>query len=284
MVLIKDHFVIHEKLPTWGVGKVVDIINQDLAEVFFEHGGYRKFNRKNNPLTQADTSDINTDIFENINCVNEDKKVLYQDLPSSQKYFLQEFPGGFNGEKYHEHERDYKDVGHALAVELLNQKSYEQLLDSREYEELIVRALKIANKLNLIFPNEKMALKDGLKDDTNKELFAHSLYQLLYSSGELKDRFKGWIKTLEIIGADKWTIASYFLFIIHPDKYMFVKPTVTQAVADMSAFDIAYSAKLNWTTYSKVLKFSEHLKQALHELRPKDMIDVQSFMWCIERS
>ena len=65
---------------------------------------------------------------------------------------------------------------------------------------------------------------------------------------------------------------------------MFVKPTITQAVADMSAFNIAYTPSLNWNTYNKILKFSEYLKQELHELEPKDMIDVQSFMWCILRA
>ena len=285
MILKKDQYVVNAKMTDWGVGKVIDIINQDRAEVFFEHGGYHTFVRKKNSLTQVDPSEVNTDIFDhiNINALNEERKSSYRDIPSLQKYFLQEFPGGFNGDKYHAQERDYKDAGHVLAIELLNQESFKQLLQANNYEEIITRALNVVNKLNLMFPNEKMALKDRLKKETAQEQFAHSLYSLLYGTDDLEGRFQGWIRTLVSIGADKWPTASYFLFIVHPDKYMFIKPTIIQAVADMSSFPIAYTPSLNWNTYNKILKFSEYLKQRIHELEPKDMIDVQSFMWCIMR-
>ena len=82
---------------------------------------------------------------------------------------------------------------------------------------------------------------------------------------------------------DKWMTATFFLFIVFPDKYMFVKPTITQSVADMCAFDIAYTPTLNWSTYSKVLELSDYLKREIKTLEPKDMIDVQSFMWCINQ-
>ena len=88
-------------------------------------------------------------------------------------------------------------------------------------------------------------------------------------------------KVLEELGADKWTTVSYFLFILLPEKYMFVKPTVTQNAAEISAFELNYRPQLNWLTYKSVLEFSEYLQSELVELKPRDMIDVQSFMWCI---
>ncbi len=286
MLLKKDQFVFNPKKPEWGIGKVVEIINQDRARVFFQYGGYRVMVRKTNPLTLANTDKLDTTIFDNLNEDSEagDIERHYKDIPSSISFFLEEFPGGFSGEKYHEWERDYKDEGHILATELLGRVDLEALLSAKDYPEITSRALKVANKTNLIFPNEKMALKDGLKDVSAQEKFSHSLYALLYGKDELEHRFEGWIRMLESIGAGKWTIASYYLFLVRPDKYMFVKPTVTQAVADLSAFNISYTSRLNWNTYSKVLKLSEYLKQELRELGPKDMIDVQSFMWCILRS
>jgi hypothetical protein len=88
------------------------------------------------------------------------------------------------------------------------------------------------------------------------------------------------------MAAAKWTIATYFLFLVHPDRYMFLKPTVTQHAADISGFDIHYRSDLNWRTYEAVLAFAQYLTQALVQqhcqaLMPRDMIDVQSFLWCI---
>ncbi len=285
MLLKKDQFVVNPNKPEWGTGKVTEIINQDRAEVFFQYGGYRVMVRKTNPLVLASEEDIDTTIFKNLskNDLPGNIQKYFRDIPSSISFFLKEFPGGFDGEKYHEWERDYKDAGHNLALELLNEKDFKELIDKQDYSEIVTRSLKVTNKLNLIFPNEKMALKDGLVTEQAQEMFAHSLYSLLYSNEALDERFESWIRVLESIGADKWTVASYFLFVVHPDTYMFVKPTVTNAVADMSAFDISYTPKLNWNTYNQVLKLSTYMKEELKDLKPKDMIDVQSFMWCINR-
>jgi len=141
--------------------------------------------------------------------------------------------------------------------------------------------LRISNATNLIFPNEKMALKDGLESSSNQQAFATALCNLLYGDDDLKPRFERYADILESIGAAKWTIATYFLFIVYPEEYVFLKPTVTQNAADVSGFAINYRPGLNWLTYASVLAFANYLKTELVGLSPRDMIDVQSFMWCI---
>ena len=180
-------------------------------------------------------------------------------------------------------ERNYKLKAHNLALELLDQQDFHFLLTQHQYNEICRRSLKVVNATNLIFPNEKMALKDGLKQEENKKSFSEDLYSLVYGSGELEERFLKFAETLEIIGAAKWTIVSYFLFFMFPQKYVFVKPTATQNAANISAFEIYYRPELNWKTYKSVLEFANYLEEELSELRPRDMIDVQSFMWCIRQ-
>jgi hypothetical protein len=142
------------------------------------------------------------------------------------------------------------------------------------------RALRVSSATNLIFPNEKMALKDGLELPSNQQAFATALFNLFYGDDDLKARFKRYADILEGIGAAKWTIATYFLFIVYPEEYVFLKPTVTQNAAGISGFEINYRPDLNWRTYASVLAFANYLKAELAGLSPRDMIDVQSFMWC----
>lgn len=167
--------------------------------------------------------------------------------------------------------------------EILSQENYSALLDTGEYDEVVKRALQVVNKTNLIFPNEKMALKDGLKDEEKKRQFSEKLYELLYGDGELRLRFETFARHLEDIGAAKWTIVSYFLFIAFPDRYIFLKPTVCQHAAKLVKAELNYRSDLNWLTYKCLLEFAENLKTYLVDagLAPRDMIDVQSFMWCI---
>jgi len=202
-------------------------------------------------------------------------------LPRAVEKFLELFPHGFHGKKYTGQERDYKIKAHQMAQELISEAELKRLLAEGKHEEVCRRALRVANATNLIFPNEKMALKDGLENPLARADFATAFYDLLYSPGSFKARFDGFARVLGSIGANKWTTATYFPFIVHPDQYMFVKPTVTQKAAELSAFEINYRPELNWLTYESVLKFSNYLRAELAELKPRDMIDVQSFMWCI---
>ena len=44
-------------------------------------------------------------------------------------------------------------------------------------------------------------------------------------------------------------------------------------------FDLRYQSKPNWETYSSLLEFAETVRRDLSDLRPRDMIDIQSFLW-----
>lgn len=64
---------------------------------------------------------------------------------------------------------------------------------------------------------------------------------------------------------------------------MFLKPTVSQHAAKLVKAELNYRPELNWLTYKCLLGFAENLKSYLVDagMAPRDMFDVQSFMWCI---
>jgi hypothetical protein len=227
------------------------------------------------------TNEASHPILDNLKIKKSSSGIRYQSLTQSIQYFLEQFPGGFYGNKFQSEEREYKDKAHNLAQELIGRDNLKELLKNKEYSEITKRALKVVNATNLIFPNEKMSLKDGLVSEKSQKAFSESLYELLFGNGEIKDKFESFSNVLENINAAKWTTASYFLFILLPEKYMFVKPTVTQHTSELCGFEINYKPQLNWLTYKLIIEFSNYLYSELAELNPRDMIDVQSFMWCI---
>jgi hypothetical protein len=60
---------------------------------------------------------------------------------------------------------------------------------------------------------------------------------------------------------------------------MFLKPDVTKKAAAIMGFDLLYRPEINWATYSRLLRLSEHLMTVLQPFGARDMIDVQSFIW-----
>ena len=211
----------------------------------------------------------------------ESGRIRYQSLPESIERFLERFPQGFSGDRFAEEERDDKVRAHQFAQDLLSTSALVRLLSANDFVEVCRRALRVSNATNLIFPHEKMARKDGLKSPAHQQVFATALLNLLYGDDDLQPRCERYADILEGIGAAKWTVATYFLCIVYPEEYVFLKPTVTQNAADISGFAIHYRPDLHWHTYASVLAFAKYLTAELVGLSPRDMIDVQSFMWCI---
>ena len=162
---------------------------------------------------------------------------------------------------------------------MLNLKAFDSLLREEKYAEICKRALRVANATNLIFPNEKMALKDGLSQPDSEKLFAVQLYELLWKDGDLEKRFMSFAEALEEIKASKWPIVSYFSFIVHPDQFSVYKADGDTTLRILVCLRVNYKSNLNWLTYQSVLKFSNYLREQISELKPRDIIDVQSFMW-----
>lgn len=277
----KGQRVRHPGKPEWGLGQVLEDSSSASVKVFFVGAGERQLSLSHVSLIPVAGKDAEHVVLDNLRPIADGPGIRYLSLPRAVERFLELFPLGFHGKKYTGQERDCKVKAHQMAQELISEAELKRLIAEGKHEEICRRALRVANATNLIFPNEKMALKDGLGDLLARTEFASALYELLYSPKSFRERFEKFARVLESIGANKWTTATYFPFIVQPDRYMFVKPTITQKAAELSAFEINYRPELNWRTYESVLKFSNYLRAELAELEPRDMIDVQSFMWCI---
>ena len=68
-------------------------------------------------------------------------------------------------------------------------------------------------------------------------------------------------------------------FLAQPDVHVFMKPNTMKAAAERYGHDLRYRSRPNWETYSNLLDFAHQVETDLGDLDPKDMIDIQSFLW-----
>ena len=281
MKYYKGERVKHPARDNWGLGEVLADSDGKSVRIFFVDVGEKILSLDIIQPIQVSEMEASHPVLDNLRIDKSASGIKYQSLAESVQFFLKEYPEGFYGEKYKKDERDYKYDAYKLALELLNKETFHSLLEQQDYLEIRKRTLRVINKTNLIFPYEKMSLNNGLENKEVQRAFSIALYNLLYGEGELRQKFEAFSDVLEKAGADKWPVISYFLFIRFPDKYMFVKPTIMQHLSDLCGFEINYKPQVNWLTYNCVLDFSEYLFHELSDLKPRDMIDIQSFMWCI---
>ncbi len=270
--------VVHPLMPELGVGEILSASAEGKVRVYFVYGGEKVF--KGAPLEIVSGDRAQHPLLDHRKLDAPAKGVTRRTVPEAIANFLALFPAGFRDPRYLAEERNYKVEAHALMTELLGADVLPSLVDREAFDEVVARSLRVVNKSNLIYPNEKMAFRDGLTPSTTAR-FSLALHDLLYGSADEQHRFGAWTNVLLDMNAAKWTIATYFPFLGDPDRYMFCKPMVTQAAADVCTFELNYRPELNWLTYRSVQQFAAVLRQEIRSLHPRDMIDVQSFIWCI---
>jgi hypothetical protein len=198
--------------------------------------------------------------------------------------FLHYFPGGFRGRKYQDWERDYKWLAHIAWKENLYKKEYELLLRNKDYVEIARRAVWLESRTNLLFSFEKMALRDAVKSEAGARLFSEGLFDWIYGKANLQHRFESFTEMLGALPRKQtrvltWPLQTVFGFIADPEQHIFLKPRVTQVAAVKYDFTFDYRSGPNWDTYKSLLDFTEQLRADTASLGPRDMIDLQSFIW-----
>ena len=268
----------HPTLTKWGIGQILHLVGSKVT-VFFVEAGLKNISMDYVSLTVLDPPPSHPllDRFDPAAA----RGPVYRSVNQSIEGFLDRYPGGFHGDRYLSEERDYKVKAHELATTNLARSESDGLLAAGMFAEVCRHAMQVVNQTNLIFPNEKMALRDGLKSAERKEAFATALHELLHGEQTYELRFYRFTSVLDRMGAAKWTVATYFPFLLYPSRHQFIKPKFTQNAARICAFEIKYSPRVRWETYQRILRFSDYLKSQLASLEPRDNIDVQSFMWAI---
>ncbi|MEY2550241.1 MAG: hypothetical protein QOG12_385 [Verrucomicrobiota bacterium] len=203
-----------------------------------------------------------------------------------RRKFLRFFPKGFRDETYLAWEREYKWETHQNWEEALNQNEFRRLLKKREYAEIAARAVRTEQRSrhSMIFSFEKMALRDAVKPAAGARAFATGLYDFLHGTGDDEAKFDAWCETVAALPRKQtrvltWPLVTVFGFIAQPDKHIFLKPMVTKIAAEKYGFNFSYQSKPNWETYASLLEFAATIRRDVRDLKPRDMIDLQSFMW-----
>ncbi len=203
-----------------------------------------------------------------------------------RRKFLRYFPGGFSDETYLNWERDYKWESHERWEEALGRAEFRRLLGAGEFAEVAARAVRVEQRSrhSMIFSFEKMALRDAIKTEEGARLFAEGLYELLHGSGSARRKFERWVETVAALPRRQtrvltWPLVTVFGFIAQPERHIFLKPNVTRRAAAAYGFDFQYKSRPSWETYSNYLAFAHAVAEDLSDLKPRDMIDIQSFLW-----
>ena len=179
-------------------------------------------------------------------------------------------------------EVNYKHATIAKARELLNKTELKHLITEHNFEEFVARLDKIGKDNNLLWRRMPSTGDLNILEHPNldKPGFCEAVFDLLYGSGDSPERLERYVNYVESRQLpNKWTFPTYFLFICHPDTEMFVKPDTTKWLLKFFEISDTYTTKPTPLTYTVIQELTQRLKNELQEYGPRDMVDIQSFIW-----
>lgn len=216
--------------------------------------------------------------------------------------FLRGFPGGIDDPSFLAEECDYKRAATRRFAEAFapHARSWIDAGDAaaiaKGLEAVYGRHLSSGERLNLLFARaEEPAYFDALRAGGAATVaLAEALLAFLDSNA--REDLERYIDALSRLpqrsggaAVATWPTLTWLPFIAAPDHCMFVKPTIVQAFASASAWEIGYRPTPNAKTYLAILAFADTFRRTLQcsevnlSGRDLDLIDTQSFMWVVER-
>ena len=208
----------------------------------------------------------------------------YPGASRSRRKFLRFFPEGFYDETYLAWERDYKWTAHERWEERLGRDIFRDLLHRERFREIADEIVRIESRTNLLFSFEKMAVRDAVRSSRGARSCALGMYDFLYGAGGDRQTFESWCGVLAALPRKQtrvltWPVTTVFGFLARPERHIFLKPNVTRRAAHLYGFNFEYQSRPAWPAYASLLKLANAARADLLDLRPRDMIDIQSFLW-----
>lgn len=211
---------------------------------------------------------------------------MSQQLPGLAReiaFFKKHFPDGFNDPEYWQEERDYKLKASQKVQQLLARQELDALMTQGQAAEIVKRVRQSFRGTNLCSPQENTILSNIAAE--YYEDFARGVYDLLYGSEKWEQRLLSFAQIFQQATGKtaSWPHLTYLPFLVFPQEHIFLKPEVMQRAVDLLGFNWAYRYAPDPETYAQLCRLGQILMKELALFRPKDMIDIQSFLYVVAR-
>lgn len=276
--------VFHPNQKAWGIGKVTGV-TPDNIDVFFVGVGAKRLAKSYAKLELAEGGAAKHPLLDNLIEASQIGTAAYVPILAAIEQFLAIYPDGLEGKSFLQAAREDLDRGHRFCIQLLGQEELAGLIAEGRYQEVCDRARHVESVTSLLTKSEKAAFYAALEQIDNQKLFSLGLADLLYGTLSEEERFKRFVRVLDLLEIGKWPFATFFGFIRFPQERAFIKPTSIQNVAKALCWRIGYKTEPNWKTYNSVLRLYSYIRMSLSEkgLLPRDLIDVQAFIGSVAK-
>ncbi len=187
----------------------------------------------------------------------------------------------FADPRFENNEITYKKRNAAKAHQLLGRDEMARLLNDKDYQGIIGALEAIGQGTNLLYVQTPATGDLGIlyQPSLDKEAFCTAVFELLHGKGAVEERLQAYSDYVAARGLpNKWTFATYFLFMLYPETEFFVKPGVTGRFLQWVG-EQPLDSKPSGAEYRRVKAVMRSVMDAMAPHGPRDMVDIQALLW-----
>lgn len=302
-----------ESQPGWGAG----LVTRDLPlhwELFFEHGGERKFVKELAtalvPITlpPEELAALETKAYGSLarqeaglkrgsrtRTAKVGVKPRFATFAEQLAFFEEIFPGGFDGDKFLEKERGLPGLpGKAGlnegAIALAQKELSAERFSTDTPQLLFTSAKNVLKATTIVFPMEG-PIPFSSMEEARRAPAIEGMKELLHGDGDYGDRLEAFVASVRLKDkkgepkAATWPFATIFAAYLYPDEHTCVKPTAFATQGATLELPVLKSQPVTGSGYKRFLEIANRTRTLLEEAghKPRDLMDVYSFIWRTHR-
>jgi len=210
----------------------------------------------------------------------------YETITKAKKIFLHKFP---KFKSFQHPSQDYLTTEYDYKIELLSQsKVYLDQLTEVNFKKMIHNVLKSTSQSNLF----SWRSRDDISklSDGNTKTFYSMTNKLIeaYENQTLESEFDDIAKNVQRVFHSKafvWRYMTYILFVLDPNHHMLIQTIpIDRLLKFFDGASLVEDNAISYQTYLDVLAFIDEIKQLLDDWKPRNMIDLHSFIWVVSQN
>ncbi len=200
--------------------------------------------------------------------------------------FLNRFPDGLDDVEFVGLGKKHKPDNVIKAVNTeLSKENLQKLINKKDSKTICEISLKLLRRASVLSVFEKVAFSNFLSHEEIQKDFSNYLYDFMYNFN--KENFEKFTLLLaryrmeKNTNCAKWTIVTFFIAYLDQEKFVFVKPTTTKAIAKALDVDIEYSSYPTFETYEKVYNMIYDFRKESELCKEQNIMLTEAILYCV---
>ena len=111
------------------------------------------------------------------------------------------------------------------------------------------------------------------------------LFDLLHGNGDFNVRFDQHAQFMKSNGLRNWPVTTLIPFLLYADEQCLLRNDPVVGFTNSFPFELDYQPEPNSGTYTRLQRLYKLVANLMETegLKPRDNLDVQSFLWVVEK-